>query len=60
MAHVELDGKDVEKLYVFLHTHEKELGKGLISLKSRIERLLYEELSIEEMEKLEEETSCDS
>jgi hypothetical protein len=55
MAHMELNGKEIERLYVFLHAHEASLGSELLQLKARIERILYEELSIEDMERIEEE-----
>jgi hypothetical protein len=49
---VVLDAREQEELYVFLKPLEKELVKPLDGLLRRIERALYERLTIEELEKL--------
>ncbi|MGA2379326.1 MAG: hypothetical protein ABSG85_08460 [Spirochaetia bacterium] len=52
MNQVVLDAREQEELYVFLKPLEKELVKPLDGLLRRIERALYERLTIEELEKL--------
>lgn len=50
-----LSGEELATLYRILKRMESDLSGGEERLLSRVERTLYEGLSIEEMERLEEE-----
>lgn len=50
-----LSGEELATLYRILKRMESELAGGEERLLNRVERTLYEGLSIEEMERLEEE-----
>jgi hypothetical protein len=48
-----LSGRETMGLYLFLRQREEELDDTLYSLYVRLQRLLYERLSIEDMEQIE-------
>ena len=48
-----LSGRETMGLYLFLREREEELDDTLYSLYVRLQRLLYGQLSIEEMEQIE-------
>lgn len=48
---------EITALYVFLRRREDELERELIPLLQRLENLLYQKLSIEELEKLNDSVS---
>ena len=50
---IELDGREIIGLYVFLRDHEGELDNRMVSLHERLERILHNRLSIEQMENIE-------
>lgn len=50
---MELGDREKVGLYLFLQEHEEELDEAMFSLYTRIQRLLNESLSIEEMESLD-------
>jgi len=53
-VHVELDGKPVVGLYLFLRRHEEELDPATLSVLNTLERTLFRYLSIDEMEGLDD------
>lgn len=53
-ARVEFTGKTVVGLYLFLRRHEEELDTNTLAALNELERELFNHLSIEEMEQLEE------
>jgi hypothetical protein len=52
VSDVVLDAREQEELYVILKPREKELLDPMGGLLRRIERALYERLTIEELEEL--------
>jgi len=50
---VTLEGKEIVAVYLLLKRGEPALDATLTSVRSRIERMLYSALSIEEFENLE-------
>ena len=52
MNEVVLDAREQEELYVILKPREKEIVGQLGGLLRRLERALFQRLTIEEMEKL--------
>ncbi len=50
---IDLDGAEVVALYVLMRRHDLELDERMISLYERLERLLHDRLSIEQMENIE-------
>lgn len=48
-----LSGRETMGLYLFLQKREEELDETLYSLYVRLQQLLYGQLSIEEMERME-------
>ena len=50
---VELTELEEVDLYIFLRRHDRELTDSLESVRSRLERYLYQRMSIAEMEELE-------
>jgi len=48
-----LEGKEIVAVYLLLKRGEPALDATLIAVRSRIERMLYSSLSIEEFENLE-------
>ncbi len=51
---MDLSDREIVGIYIFLKRREEELDDTLFSFYTRLQRLLYEELSIEEMESIEE------
>ena len=51
---VRLGGKPVVGLYLFLREHEEELDTNTLGVLNTLERVLFHQLSIDEMERLEE------
>jgi len=49
---INLDGREIVALHLLLKSRESELDDTLQSVLSKTERLLYERLSVEEMEGL--------
>ncbi|MFO8064334.1 MAG: hypothetical protein ACQETQ_00345 [Spirochaetota bacterium] len=54
-ARAEFTGKTVVGLYLFLRRHEEELDTNTLGALHELERELFEHLSIEEMERLEDD-----
>ncbi len=52
---VSIEGREVIGIYLLLKRNEARLDKTLASTMARLERTLYQELSVEEFERLEEE-----
>lgn len=50
---VGLSGREIVAVYLLLRRAEPTLDPTLVSLKSRLEQVLYSSLSIEEFEELE-------
>ena len=50
---IDLDGAEVVALYVLMRRHDLELDARMISLYERLERILHDRLSIEQMENIE-------
>jgi two-component SAPR family response regulator len=50
---MEMSGRELMGLYLFLQAREEELDHSLYSLYNRLQRRLCEELSIDEMERIE-------
>ena len=50
---MELNGKETMGLYLFLNKREEELDEHVYGLYVRLQRLLYEQLSIDQMEQIE-------
>jgi len=50
---VELTETEEVELYVLLRRYDRELTKSLENVRSRLERYLYQRMSIAEMEELE-------
>jgi hypothetical protein len=55
---MQLEFRELVRLYLFLHEHEAELDVCLEEFLARAERELFRQLSIEEMERLRH-TYCD-
>jgi len=53
---LELSKKDKILLYAFLKKHEKELEKELYTLKYRLEKEVFDSLTIEEIQVLDKTT----
>lgn len=51
---MELGDRETVALYLFLQKREDELDDTLFTLFTKIQKRLYEELSIEEMESIED------
>ncbi len=49
-----LNNREIVGIYLLLEKNEEKVDKDMQKLKDRIERFLYEHISIEEMENLEE------
>jgi hypothetical protein len=49
-----LTNREIVGIYLLLEKNEEKVDKDMQKLKDRIERFLYEHISIEEMENLEE------
>lgn len=49
-----LTNREIVGIYLLLEKNEEKVDKDLQKLKNRIERFLFEHISIEEMEHLEE------
>ncbi len=50
---MELNGRETMGLYLFLNHREEELDEHVYGLYVRLQRLLYEQLSIDQMEQIE-------
>lgn len=53
-ARVQFSGKTVVGLYLFLRHHEEELDTNTLAALNELEQELYQHLTIDEMERLEE------
>ncbi len=49
---IRIDGRELVALFLFLRARESELDERTSAVLARMERYLYERLSIEELEKL--------
>ena len=52
VACVELTEREMHGLYVLLKTHEMELEQPMAGLLFKVEKILYERLTIEELENI--------
>lgn len=52
MTELTLTGEEIEGLYVLLKPREEELSGPLAGLLARIERTLYDRLTVEELERM--------
>jgi hypothetical protein len=51
---VQLTPKEIVGLFIFLRRNEANLDPILVSMKNRLERVLFESLTLEEFDTLEE------
>ncbi len=51
---MELTNREIVGVYLLLEKNEEKVDKDLQKLKDRVERFLFEHISIEDMEDLEE------
>lgn len=59
MSVIELNGPEEEDLYLLLKGREGRLSEGLLKLLQRVERSLFERLTVEEMERLEKRSGSE-
>jgi hypothetical protein len=59
LSGIVLSDKEEEELYVILKPRESELGESLDALLTRIEKALFDRITIEEIEKLAERFPAD-
>lgn len=54
---VRVAGRHLESLYRLLRNHEEEMDGSLAELLTSVQRVLFDSLSIDEIERLNDETS---
>ena len=54
---VSIDGAHLRALYVFLRRNEESLEARMSEIRAAVERVLYESMSIDELERLNDENA---